>query len=90
LWQDVQLEPGANALRVTAAFGGTAEEDAVSWTYRGTPGTVRIKAGDLTGFTTTGGARYGSDMYFTGGTPVLDFLPRTGQALLSACEIVPD
>jgi len=68
LWKVVHLDPGANALRVTAAFGGRTEEDSVLWTYRGTPGTVRIKAGDLSGTTTAGGARYGSDMYFAGGT----------------------
>jgi beta-galactosidase len=67
LWKAVQLVPGSNALRVTADFNGKTVEDSVLWSWRGTPGTVRIKAGDVTGFTANG-VRFGSDMYFAGGT----------------------
>jgi beta-galactosidase len=67
LWRAVHLQSGSNDLQATADIGGTAASDSMQWTYSGKPGEVRIKAGDLTGYTTADHQRYGSDMYFSGG-----------------------
>jgi beta-galactosidase len=39
----------------------------LQWIYSGSPSTVRIKAGDLSGHVTPDGVRYGSDNFFSGG-----------------------
>jgi beta-galactosidase len=63
----VHLAPGRNELLASAEIAGEQLTDRVQWTYNGTPGIVRIKAGDLAGYTTAAGARFGSDLYFSGG-----------------------
>jgi beta-galactosidase len=67
VWPAVHLRPGTNDLRATADIAGAVLSDSMQWTYSGTPSTVRIKSGDLTGYLTADGQRYGSDMYFSGG-----------------------
>jgi beta-galactosidase len=67
LWRAVHLQSGSNDLQATADIGGAAVSDSLQWTYSGTPGEVRIKAGDLTGYVAADHQRYGSDMYFSGG-----------------------
>jgi beta-galactosidase len=54
-------------LRATADIAGTASTDSMRWTFLGSPGSVRIKAGDISGYLTKTGQRYGSDDYFSGG-----------------------
>ena len=67
LWRGVHLAQGDNELHATANIGGVDTTDSLRWTFAGSPGTVRIKAGDISGYTTPGNERYGSDMYFVGG-----------------------
>ncbi len=70
LWPGVHLVPGRNELRASATIGGAAIEDALVWTLSGSERVVRIKAGDISGYAAKSGERYGSDMYFDGGTAV--------------------
>jgi beta-galactosidase len=66
-WHSVHLLPGANELRATAEIGGTALIDTMQWTFSGSTDSVRIKAGDISGYASKDGDRYGSDTYFSGG-----------------------
>ena len=66
-WHSVRLLPGTNELRATADIGGTALIDTMQWTLSGSTDTVRIKAGDISGYLSKDGDRYGSDTYFSGG-----------------------
>jgi beta-galactosidase len=68
LWHSVHLRPGANALLATADIAGTPLSDSIQWTFTGSPDVVRIKAGDISGYVSQAGQRFGSDTYFTGGT----------------------
>ena len=68
LWPAVHLVPGSNIVLAKADFGGTTLSDTLQWNYAGTPQVVRIKSGDITGYVAQDGSRYGSDMYFEGGT----------------------
>jgi beta-galactosidase len=63
----VHLSTGTNELRATADMGATALADTIQWTFAGSLGNVRIKAGDLSGSVSKAGQRYGSDTYFSGG-----------------------
>jgi beta-galactosidase len=67
LWRSVHLVPGTNNLRATAVIAGTSVSDTVRWTFSGSPAIVRIKAGDISGYVSRDGQRYGSDTYFIGG-----------------------
>jgi beta-galactosidase len=67
LWRAVRLRPGPNALLATAEIAGTALSDSIQWTFAGSADQVRIKAGDISGYVSKAGQRYGSDAYFTGG-----------------------
>jgi beta-galactosidase len=67
LWRGVHLAQGANELRATADIGGVEASDTLKWIFEGTPGVVRIKAGDISGYVSASHERYGSDMYFVGG-----------------------
>ena len=68
LWRSVRLRPGSNELRATADINGTALIDTLQWTFSGAVDSFRIKAGDISSYTSRAGQRYGSDSYFTGGT----------------------
>jgi len=67
-WRSVRLRPGSNELRATADINGAALIDTMQWTFSGSVDSVRIKAGDISGYTSRTGQRYGSDHYFDGGT----------------------
>jgi beta-galactosidase len=67
LWRAIHLAQGANELRATADIGGVETSDTLQWTFAGSPGVVRIKAGDISGYVARDNERYGSDMYFVGG-----------------------
>jgi beta-galactosidase len=67
LWHSVHLVPGTNDLRATAAMAGTALTDSMRWVFSGSLASARIKAGDISGYLTKAGQRYGSDTYFDGG-----------------------
>lgn len=68
LWKAVRIEPGKNTVTATALIGGTPLSDTLEWQYSGKPDVVRIKVGDITGLTTATGLRFGSDVYFDGGS----------------------
>src|SRR5258708_15164373 len=57
---------GTNDLRATADMAGTVLTDSMRWTFSGSIADVRIKAGDISGYFTKAGQRYGSDAYFNG------------------------
>ena len=67
LWRGVHLNQGVNELQATATIGGVDTTDSLRWMFAGSPATVRIKAGDISGFQASNNERYGSDMYFVGG-----------------------
>ncbi|MBU6296864.1 MAG: beta galactosidase jelly roll domain-containing protein [Alphaproteobacteria bacterium] len=67
LWHSVRLAHGPNFVRATATIGRREVSDAVSWNFNGSPGIVRIKAGDISGYESRDGLRYGSDLYYLGG-----------------------
>jgi beta-galactosidase len=67
-WRSVRLRPGSNELRATAEINGRALIDTMQWTFSGPVDGFRIKAGDISGYTSRAGQRYGSDSYFNGGT----------------------
>jgi beta-galactosidase len=67
LWRGVHLAQGANELRATADIGGVEASDTLKWMFEGSPGVMRIKAGDISGYVSMNRERYGSDMYFIGG-----------------------
>ena len=69
LWHAVHLVSGTNDLRATADISGTVLTDSMRWTFSGSLASVRIKAGDIAGYLTKAGQRYGSDAYFSGGVP---------------------
>jgi beta-galactosidase len=69
LWHSVHLQPGANELRATADINGTALTDSLQWTFAGSAARYGIKAGDLSNYVSKAGQRYGSDAFFSGGTP---------------------
>src|SRR3984893_1155734 len=69
IWRSVHLRPGPNMLRAAADAAGATLSDSMQWTFSGSPGSVRIKAGDISGYVSKAGQRYGSDAYFSGGGP---------------------
>ena len=68
-WRSVHLQPGPNTLRAAADIAGAAQVDSMQWTFLGSPDSVRIKAGDISGYVSKARQRYGSDAYFSGGVP---------------------
>jgi beta-galactosidase len=68
VWKNVHLVPGRNDFKASATVAGVPVMDAMEWQFRGRADSVRIKAGDLSGYTDLQGDRFGSDMYFMGGT----------------------
>jgi beta-galactosidase len=69
MWRSVHLRPGPNTLRAAADVAGATLADSMQWTFSGSLDSVRIKAGDISGYVSKAGQRYGSDTYFTGGIP---------------------
>jgi beta-galactosidase len=68
VWKDVRLKPGANSVEARATIGGKAVVDQLNWTAPDAAQGMHIKAGELNG-RKSGGLLYGSDAFFTGGTP---------------------
>lgn len=68
VWPGVALKLGDNAVTASATAEGKSLSDTVSWKAPDAADGVHIRVGSLTGLTTTAGARYGSDTFFTGGT----------------------
>jgi|HubBroStandDraft_1064217.scaffolds.fasta_scaffold00031_21 beta-galactosidase len=66
-WPAVHLSPGGNELVVTARIAGRTLTDSMRWTLSHSERIVRIKAGDISGYTANDGQNYGSDRYFVGG-----------------------
>ena len=54
-------------MRATADIAGTVLTDSMRWIFSGSLASIRIKAGDISGYLTKAGQRYGSDTYFSGG-----------------------
>ena len=69
IWRSVHLRPGPNMLRAAADVAGGTLSDSMQWTFSGSPDNVRIKSGDISGYVSKAGQRYGSDAYFSGGAP---------------------
>jgi len=67
VWPGVHLQPGDNTLKATATIDGVAASDSVLWQFKGRADTVRLRSGDVAGFASADGARYGSDTFFSGG-----------------------
>jgi len=67
-WRSVRLSQGANELIVTAQIAGAAITDSLHWSLSHSDRVVSIKAGDIAGYVSKDGQRFGSDAYFAGGT----------------------
>lgn len=68
VWPEVRLDPGENALAASAKHGEATLTDSLRWTAPDTAAGLHIRAGHLTGITTSDGIRFGSDNFFTGGS----------------------
>jgi beta-galactosidase len=68
-WRAVRLSPGANEMEATARIAGRTVSDSLRWTLDHPASEVNIKAGDISGYQSRDSRRYGSDIYFDGGTP---------------------
>lgn len=68
VWPGVRLDPGENVVAATARIGATALTDTLRWTAPDAAAGLHIRAGHLTGMTTSGGVRFGSDNFFVGGS----------------------
>jgi len=71
-WPSVRLSQGANELMVTAQIAGAAIKDSLHWSLSHSDRVVSIKAGDIAGYVSKDGQRFGSDAYFAGGAPPRD------------------
>ena len=65
IWKNVRLNPGANTIIVTGAFGSRRIADRVTWTLQDRSGAVRISVGANRPITGEYGQRYGSDAFLT-------------------------
>jgi beta-galactosidase len=68
LWPSVRLSQGRNEFFATAQIAGIPVTDLLRWSLSHSDGVVNIKAGDIEGYASKDGQRFGSDMYFVGGT----------------------
>ena len=67
-WRSVRLNEGANELSVSAQINGAPITDSLHWSLGHSGAVVKIKAGDIGGYLSKQGERFGSDAYFAGGT----------------------
>ena len=79
-WRSVRLSQGANELIVKAQIAGVAITDSLHWSLPHSERVVNIKAGDIAGYASKDGTRFGSDAYFAGGTAHGVNPPDTAQA----------
>ncbi|MGQ3050041.1 malectin domain-containing carbohydrate-binding protein, partial [Niveispirillum sp.] len=68
IWENVQLDQGSNAVTAVGLFADGPVRDSVNWTLEaGSTRAFRIDSGALVA-AQSGGGRFGSDAFFTGGT----------------------
>ena len=67
-WRSVRLTQGANELTATAQIAGAPVTDSLRWSLSHSDRVVNIKSGDISGYASKDGQRFGSDTYFAGGT----------------------
>lgn len=67
VWPGVRLRAGDNQVAASAERDGKALTDSLSWTAPDATRGLHVRAGHLTGLTTSTGLRFGSDNFFTGG-----------------------
>jgi beta-galactosidase len=67
VWPTVRLDPGVNILAASAQRGEASLADTLRWSAPDAAAGLHIRAGHLTGMTTSGGIRFGSDNFFEGG-----------------------
>ncbi|PXW77547.1 beta-galactosidase [Blastomonas natatoria] len=67
VWPGVRLRAGDNQIAASAERGGKALTDSLTWTAPDSANGLHVRAGHLTGQTTSAGLRFGSDNFFTGG-----------------------
>ncbi len=67
VWPGVRLRAGDNRVAASAERDGKALTDSVNWTAPDAAKGLHVRAGHLTGLTTSAGLRFGSDNFFTGG-----------------------
>lgn len=70
LWHDVRLRPGDNRAVVTASLNGAALQDEAVWNGPDPAKGIFIHSGSM-GSSEISGHRFGSDMFVTGGIPVV-------------------
>jgi beta-galactosidase len=68
LWRSVRLSQGINEIIAKAQINGIAITDSLHWSLSHSDQIVNIKAGDIAGYASKDGQRFGSDSYFVGGT----------------------
>ncbi|RVT39497.1 beta-galactosidase [Sphingobium algorifonticola] len=67
VWPGVKLAAGENELSAQAEREGAQLTDTLRWTAPDAAAGLNIRAGHLTGITTSDGLRFGSDNFFSGG-----------------------
>jgi beta-galactosidase len=67
-WRSLRLSQGSNELTATAQIAGVPINDSLRWSLSHSDRVVNIKAGDIAGYASKDGQRFGSDTYFAGGT----------------------
>lgn len=67
VWPGVRLRAGDNQVAASAERNGKALTDSLNWTAPDAARGLHVRAGHLTGLTTSAGLRFGSDNFFTGG-----------------------
>ncbi|MGI4877378.1 MAG: glycoside hydrolase family 2 TIM barrel-domain containing protein, partial [Janthinobacterium lividum] len=67
VWPAVALKPGPNAVKVSARIGGATVDESVTWNGPDLAKGLHLDAGGLAAHVSSGGVRYGSDNFFTGG-----------------------
>jgi beta-galactosidase len=68
LWRSVRLRQGDNEIIAKGQSNGVALTDSMHWLLSHSDRIVNIKAGDIAGYASKDGQRFGSDTYFSGGT----------------------
>ncbi|MFN3473049.1 MAG: glycoside hydrolase family 2 TIM barrel-domain containing protein [Blastomonas sp.] len=67
VWPGVRLRAGNNQAAASAERDGKTLTDSLNWTAPNAARGLHVRAGHLTGMTTSAGLRFGSDNFFSGG-----------------------
>lgn len=67
VWPGVRLRAGDNQVNASAERDGKTLTDSLTWTAPDAAQGLHVRAGHLTGLTTSAGLRFGSDNFFSGG-----------------------